>query len=72
MVVIVLFVNETLVYATKEEYYNKSIAEKDKANFYNLTMDDGLSNNKAFHGSLRGEKTMIRVLFVCHGRIYRA
>ena len=29
----VLFVNETLVYATKEEYYNKSIAEKDKANF---------------------------------------
>lgn len=45
MVVIVLFVNETLVYATKEEYYNKSIAEKDKANFYNLTMDDGLTNN---------------------------
>nr|DAV86897.1 MAG TPA: Glutaredoxin arsenate reductase [Caudoviricetes sp.] len=26
--------------------------------------------NTAFHGSLRGEKTMIRVLFVCHGRIY--
>ena len=45
MVVMVLFVNETLVYATKEEYYNKSIAEKDKANFYNLTMDDGLTNN---------------------------
>ena len=48
IVVMVLFVNETLVYATKEEYYNKAIAEKDKANFYNLTMDEDVYKRQAF------------------------
>ena len=30
---------------------------------------DKTLQNTAFQGNLRGEKTMIRVLFVCHGNI---
>ena len=31
---------------------------------------DKTLQNTAFQGNLRGEKTMIRVLFVCHGNIW--
>lgn len=45
MIFMMLVFNQKLVYATKQEYANKSIAEKNKANFYNLTIDNGLTNN---------------------------
>ena len=34
-----------------------------------LEKADKTLQNTAFQGNLRGEKTMIRVLFVCHGSV---
>lgn len=45
IVFVTLCSNLNIVYATKVDFYNDSVAEIDKINFYNLTMKHGLSSN---------------------------
>ncbi|MDI9218381.1 two-component regulator propeller domain-containing protein [Clostridium tertium] len=40
-----LFSNVSVVFANNVDFYNNSIAQEDKINFYNITMKHGLSSN---------------------------
>lgn len=45
VIFLTLFSNVSVVFANNVDFYNNSVAQEDKINFYNITMKHGLSSN---------------------------